>query len=229
VATSERSLTDLIHVVPGRQRLTADARREAIVDAAWAVFARNGFHRASTQEIAASAGCSEPMIYKHFPSKQALFAAVLERGKGCVKKRFDELLVEREGDPEAAYAADPLGTWAAIMKDLVLEPIYAQTARLRLFALALADDPEIGAALGTQVSRQHEMGSQALALAQDNGTARSDLEPDVGSWLIAATSMVAAVRNATEGEDGLREMPEFIDTLVRLLRPPSDLPEEGTA
>jgi AcrR family transcriptional regulator len=169
------------------------------------------------------------MIYKHFPSKQALFAAVLERGKSCVKQRFDELLAERQANPEAVYATDPLGTWAGIMKDLVREPIYAEAARLRLFALALADDPEIGATLATQVSRQHELASQALALAQANGSARSDLDPDVGSWLLAATSMVAAVRNATEGEDGLREMPQFIDTLVRLLRPAGDLSEEGTA
>jgi len=225
VASSERSLTDPGEV-PARQRLTAEARREAIVEAAWNVFARNGFHRASTQDIAAAAGCSEPMIYKHFASKQALFAAVLDRGKVCVKQRFGELLRARHEDPEAVYQADPLGTWATIMKELVHEPVYAQAARLRLFALALADDPEIGAALSHHVSRQHEMGAQALALAQEHGSARSDLDPDVGSWLLAAVSMVAAVRNATE-EDGLREMPVFIDTLVGMLRPPDDRPPGG--
>jgi AcrR family transcriptional regulator len=225
VATSERSLTDP-EETPARQRLTAEARREAIVEAAWNVFARNGFHRASTQDIAAAAGCSEPMIYKHFPSKQALFAAVLDRGKVCVKQRFGEILRERHADPDAVYAADPLGTWATIMKELVHEPVYAQAARLRLFALALADDPEIGAALSQHVSRQHEMGVQALALAQEHGSARADLDPDVGSWLLAAVSMVAAVRNATE-EDGLREMPVFIDTLVGMLRPPDHRPIGG--
>ena len=35
---------------------------------------RNGFRGTGTSDIAAAAGCSEPMIYKHFASKQALFA-----------------------------------------------------------------------------------------------------------------------------------------------------------
>ena len=223
MATPEHASTD--RAEPSvRQRLTAEQRREAIVEAAWNAFARNGYHRASTQDIAAAAGCSEPMIYKHFPSKQVLFAAVLDRGKVCIKQRFQEILRDRHADPEAVYEADPLGTWATIMKDLVHEPVYAQAARLRLFALALADDPEIGATLAQQVSRQHEMGAQALALAQEHGSARADLDPDVGSWLLAAVSMVAAVRNATE-EDGLREMPVFIDTLVEMLRPPDERPD----
>ena len=61
-----------------RQRLSADDRRSAIVAAARKLFARNGFHGTGTSDIAAAAGCSEPVIYKHFASKQALFAAALE-------------------------------------------------------------------------------------------------------------------------------------------------------
>ena len=63
--------------VAARQRLTRDERYETILAAARTVFARHGYHRAGTAEIARAAGCSEPMLYKHFPSKQALFAAVL--------------------------------------------------------------------------------------------------------------------------------------------------------
>ena len=61
-----------------RRRLSAEDRRTAILEAAREVFARRGFHGGLTSEIASVAGCSEPMLYKHFPSKQALFAAVLE-------------------------------------------------------------------------------------------------------------------------------------------------------
>lgn len=57
-----------------RRRLTADQRRAGILLAARKAFAQRGFHGAGTSEIATAAGCSEPMIYKHFPSKQALFA-----------------------------------------------------------------------------------------------------------------------------------------------------------
>jgi AcrR family transcriptional regulator len=221
VSTSERSLTDPGDG-PARPRLKADERRQAIIEAAWAIFARSGYHRASTQEIAAAAGCSEPMIYKHFPSKQALFSAVLERGKTAIKARFMEVLAESTDDPEAAYAADPLGTWASVIDRLVHDPVYAESARIRLHALALADDPEIGETLSASVNRQLEMATETFARGQERGTVRGDVDPAIGGWLLTSVSLVAAVRNATQGADGLHDMPAFIDTLVRLLRPAGD-------
>jgi AcrR family transcriptional regulator len=55
---------------PARQRLSAEGRRSAIIDAARVLFARNGFRGTGTSDIAAAAGCSEPMIYKHFESSR---------------------------------------------------------------------------------------------------------------------------------------------------------------
>jgi AcrR family transcriptional regulator len=230
VATSERSLTD--DGAP-RPRLTADERREAIVSAAWKVFARNGYHRASTQEIAALAGCSEPMIYKHFASKQALFVAVLERGSLWIKQRFAEIL-GHEPDPDRSadtFGQDPLGTWAGVLTELVHEPMYADAARLRLFALTLADDPEIRVALQGQIGRQLSMAGLMFARSQEIGTARADVDPAIAGWLSASVSLVAALRFAIEGEDGLHDMPDFIQTLVALLRPPSpaENEQEGSA
>ena len=63
-------------------RLTAEARREAIVDAVRDVFAAKGFDGTTTRELAKAAGVSEALLYKHFPSKESLYAAMLE---GCSK------------------------------------------------------------------------------------------------------------------------------------------------
>jgi AcrR family transcriptional regulator len=233
MAPSERSLTRISEIAEevraGRRRLNADERREAILEAAWTIFARSGYHRASTQEIAAAAGCSEPMIYKHFASKQALFCAVLERGKMCIKERWLDLLAEIAEDPAAAYAADPLGIWSQVIARLVDDPIYAESARIRLFALALADDPEIGGALRAAVSRQVDMATETFVRGQEQGGVRRDVDPAVGAWLLASVSMVGAVRNATQGQDGLHDMPAFIETLVGLLRPPGDAPQGDLA
>src|SRR5664279_286213 len=73
---------------PVRQRLSADDRRLAIVAAARTLFARNGFRGTGTSDIAAAAGCSEPIIYKHFASKHALFAAVLEDSARIMQAKF---------------------------------------------------------------------------------------------------------------------------------------------
>ncbi|MGK3203208.1 TetR/AcrR family transcriptional regulator [Amycolatopsis sp. MEPSY49] len=52
-------------------------KREAILDAAFAVFARAGYDAANVQEIAAEAGVAKPTVYNHFEDKEALFRAAL--------------------------------------------------------------------------------------------------------------------------------------------------------
>jgi AcrR family transcriptional regulator len=62
-------------------RLTSEERRRLIVAAAVPLFARKGFAGTTTKEIAEAAGVSEGLVYKHFPSKSALYAEII--GAGC--------------------------------------------------------------------------------------------------------------------------------------------------
>ncbi len=66
------------------QRLSAEQRREAIVTAALPLFARKGFANTTTRELAEAAGVSEALIYKHFPSKESLYAEI--QNAGCKDK-----------------------------------------------------------------------------------------------------------------------------------------------
>ena len=63
-------------------RLSAEARKEAIVEAVQDLFAEKGFEGTTTRELAKAAGVSEALLYKHFPSKESLYAAMLD---GCAK------------------------------------------------------------------------------------------------------------------------------------------------
>jgi AcrR family transcriptional regulator len=63
---------------PIRQQLIK-ARRNQILDAAAAVFAEKGFHRATTKEIAQTAGVSEGTIYNYFDSKADLLIGIMTR------------------------------------------------------------------------------------------------------------------------------------------------------
>jgi AcrR family transcriptional regulator len=56
----------------------ADQTRSAIVDAAYTLFLKQGFHGTSMRQIAERAGVALGGIYNHFSNKEALFAAVLE-------------------------------------------------------------------------------------------------------------------------------------------------------
>src|SRR4051812_26789618 len=57
-------------------RLT-DRKRDAIVQAAIVEFRANGFESTSVDKVAARAEVSKRTLYNHFPSKEALFAAIL--------------------------------------------------------------------------------------------------------------------------------------------------------
>src|SRR5919197_1442106 len=66
------------------QRLSAEQRRTAIVKAALPLFARKGFANTTTRELAGAAGVSEALLYKHFPSKESLYAEI--QNMGCKDK-----------------------------------------------------------------------------------------------------------------------------------------------
>jgi AcrR family transcriptional regulator len=72
-------------------------RREEILTAAAALFARRGFHGVSIDDIGSAAGMSGPGIYRHFPGKDAVLAQML--------LDISERLLD-EGGRRAAAAAD---------------------------------------------------------------------------------------------------------------------------
>ena len=74
-------------------RLSADERKLAIVDAVRDVFAEKGFDGTTTRELAKAAGVSEALLYKHFPSKESLYTAMLDAcAKGPTFVQFNRIL-----------------------------------------------------------------------------------------------------------------------------------------
>ena len=69
--------------------MSASARQRQLLDAALAVFSRKGFKGTTTKEIAAEAGVAEAVIFQHFPSKEALYNAVLELNLGAFDNEQD--------------------------------------------------------------------------------------------------------------------------------------------
>src|SRR5260370_9262439 len=58
-------------------RMTSDLRRQLILGAAKRCFARNGLAGTTTKRVAAAEAISEGLLFKHFPSKAALYAEIL--------------------------------------------------------------------------------------------------------------------------------------------------------
>src|SRR5215471_10520415 len=60
------------------RRLAAEERSQAIIKAALGLFADKGFDATTTRRLARAAGVSEALLFKHFPTKRALYRAILE-------------------------------------------------------------------------------------------------------------------------------------------------------
>ena len=74
-----------------RREREAQLARQSFVDAAVQVFSRKGFHGATMDEIARSAGYSPGAIYRYFPSKDAVFRAVVAKvGDEIVQQAHEE-------------------------------------------------------------------------------------------------------------------------------------------
>src|SRR3954466_2040120 len=80
-------------VVAGQVRKTKEERREEILDAALEVFAQYG-PAASTEEIAAKAGISQPYVFRLFGTKKELFKAVVAR---CLRETLEAFQRAAEG------------------------------------------------------------------------------------------------------------------------------------
>jgi AcrR family transcriptional regulator len=62
-----------------RVRISAAERRDVIVRAAGRLFAERGYAGTRLDDVAAAAGVTKPMVYRHFDSKKALYTALLEK------------------------------------------------------------------------------------------------------------------------------------------------------
>jgi len=128
-------------------RMTSDLRRQLILGAAKRCFARNGFAGTTTKSVAAAAAISEGLLFKHFPSKAALYAEILAE--------------ECQADPDLAHllGQEPsTATLVELVKGMVRHflgiadgPDEQEAQRLRLMTTSHLDDGEFARLLYAKV------------------------------------------------------------------------------
>lgn len=115
-------------------RLSADERRDDIIEAAIAAFAAGGLTGTSTQAISESVGISQPYLFKLFGTKNKLFLAAYDR----VCDRLDAVLETAA----AAHPDDPQQAMALAYRQWLKHP---NNALLLVQAYAACGDVEIRA------------------------------------------------------------------------------------
>jgi AcrR family transcriptional regulator len=122
-------------VIP-TERKSKEVRREEILDAALVVFAEQGLHGASTDEIARRAGISQPYVFRLFGTKKELYMAVVVR---CFRQTLELMQRAAEGK-RGEEALQAIGS--AYEELLASDRTYL---RAQMQAYAACDDPEIAA------------------------------------------------------------------------------------
>ena len=127
-------------VVKGSPRLTADQRREDVLDAAMGAFAAGGLHGTSTEDIAERAGISQPYLFRLFGTKKELFLACYARGCERVRDAFRAAAAEV---PPEAPSDERLLAMGMAYEGLIAD---RDLLRIQLQAYVLADDADVRAA-----------------------------------------------------------------------------------
>lgn len=187
---------------PTRRR-RKEARPDEIIEAARAVFVERGFAAARVDEIARRAGASKGTVYLYFPTKEALFEAVM---------RVNVLSVI-EGAATAINADE--STPAPVQLRLMLETFYREfvaTDRKKLMHLMIAEGPHFPALLDFYHRDVVSRGMFLLKELVERGVRRGEFDPhgmERYPKLILGPALMAALYGSLFGERDRLDLEDY--------------------
>jgi AcrR family transcriptional regulator len=181
------NIVEVLMTVPPRRRtegaprLRKGERRRQLLAHAKQLFVTLGYHATTTEKIAKAAGVSEPVLYRHFDSKKALFLEVLAEVRAATLERWKA---------ETTQLTDPLARLHAIA-ELYLGTTKEHALEFGVMHRALleTDDEEVLAMLRGFYLESEELLAQVIAEGQQTGVFRRPLDPRVGAWELIRTAL----------------------------------------
>ncbi|MBA2578909.1 MAG: TetR/AcrR family transcriptional regulator [Euzebyaceae bacterium] len=147
----------------GRIRLSADRRREQLLEVAGEAFARHGYHGLSMEQLADAAGVSKPVLYQHFPSKRDLYLAIVRDAVAQLERRVGNALLGTTSNRDRVHGA--ISAYFDFVED----------RRFRLlFATAELTDADVREAVESAMVRVAN--AVAVLIAEDAGLSGSAAE-----------------------------------------------------
>lgn len=195
-------------------------RRQELLEAALGRFSTEGYEAATTRCIAADAGVTETVLFRHFPSKHALFLAVVhEFGP---RELFRDVVSDGRDEQPCIEG----------LRDLVtgyLDTTWRHRAWLRVLFQEAGRDPEAGKAL----RGQYQSVGEALASVFQDGVVAGEFRPDMTGAAMQVCALAvrgfiarSAARTPADYESA---RDEFVSNLVSIiaegLRPPAPTEE----
>ncbi len=203
-----------------RPRMSGNDRRNQLLEAALEVFSRKGFEGTTTKEVAALAGVTEAIIFRHFPTKQALYEAVLDHH--VQSSDLQEWLVEIRRWMDQNNDEEVLRSIAAA----ILKAYRADARYERVLLFAALEGHELGLAHNRQlVAPIYELLRDYFARRQQEG-AIGDLNPGAIIGAIAGMTKNHAMITqlfgySTEGTTDEEVVENFVRITMNGIRPVS--------
>lgn len=162
-------------------RLRKGERRRQLLAHAKQLFVTLGYHATTTEKIAASAGVSETILYRHFDGKKALFLEVLGELRRATQTRW---LAETAG------LTDPLAK-LHVIADLYLGSTRDHALELRVLHRALVEtgEGEVAILLRDFYLESEQLLARVIAEGQQTGVFRRSLDPRVGAWELIRSAL----------------------------------------
>lgn len=166
-----------------KKKLSAEERRDSILEAAVPLFARCGFRGTTTREIAKAARVSEALLYRHFPSKEVLFQ---ELQSYCSAQKNEALQVMLSLEPSTSTLVFMVHHIMQMIYEGHAEPNpsnYVHTDMNRMMINSFLED---GAFARIFLDGKIEAWEQAFSRSFEAAVACGDMEAD---WLPPRTRM----------------------------------------
>lgn len=185
--------------------------RRRVLDAAAQCFTRNGFHATSMHEICAAAGMSPGALYRYFPSKESIIAAIVEEERSARVALFEQL----DEAPSFVEALVEMG------RQLFAGELPFVCADLGPEVAAEAARNDKLKALFDEVEAEMDVAMRrALVKGQERGEVDPDIDLDSVLLLISSLGDGLQIRNNLEPPGTLiAALPGIGKLLTRMLAP----------
>ncbi len=155
-----------------------------MVGAACRVFAKSSYSGATTAEIARESGVTEPVLYRHFPSKRDLYLACLDAAWAHVRRLWEDALAN-EPDPRLQLAA--MGQ-AYVRLQRTGDKIMLSDLWIQALTEA-SEDPKIRRYLRDQVGEVHDFVAAKIRAAQAAGGIVKARNADAEAWIFISLGL----------------------------------------
>jgi len=182
-----------------------------LLDAAVAVFAREGISSATTREIAREAGVNEVTLFRNFQTKQGLLAAVLE-------KAFLPADVDAAGEKSTPRVTDAK-TLAKVLRDFAEDDFARKRRNIALMRVLIGESHRLGEHEKEVVCRILKPWKERLAGRLEDAGKAGLLRPGVDPVIVVDQLVAMIFVGALRIEKGAAEYPpaKYLDACVDLI------------